>query len=142
MLSDAGRAAGRSLRAAVDAERSADGSAPSAAVVLCGRAVAGARGPRAPGPRGPPQGRGRIRGERVGEARILLPRGVRCLRRAAGLLTRGSLPRRLPGLTASGFSTRERLPLQRRDRPGLAPGSLSARRYRARAYHRPVAAAA
>ena len=40
------------------------------------------------------------------------------------------------------LSAWKRLPLQRRDRPGLAPGSLSARRYRARAYHRPVRAAA
>jgi VanZ family protein len=49
------------------------------------------------------------------------------LRRAAGLLTRGALPRRLPGPRASGVSAWERLPSQRRDRPGLAPGSLSAR---------------
>src|SRR5829696_6209938 len=53
-------------------------------------------------------------------------RGSEC-RRAAGLLTRGALPRRLPGPWASGSSARERLPSQRRDRPGLAPGSLSAR---------------
>src|SRR6266542_823219 len=38
-------------------------------------------------------------------------------------------------MQASGTSARERLPSQRRDRPGLAPGSLSARRYRGRAYH-------
>src|SRR4051794_18337179 len=56
-----------------------------------------------------------------GETRILLPRGVRALRRAAGLLTRGSLPRRLPGQLPSGVVAVERLPLQRRDRPGLAP---------------------
>jgi hypothetical protein len=42
-------------------------------------------------------------------------------RRAAGLLTRGSLPRRLPGSRPSGVVAEERLPLQRRDRPGLAP---------------------
>ena len=35
---------------------------------------------------------------------------------------------------------RERLPSQRRDRPGLAPGSLAARRFVGRAYHRPVPA--
>src|SRR6266496_5268896 len=56
-----------------------------------------------------------------------LPRGVRLGRRAAGLLTRGSLPRRLPGPRASGISARERLPSQRRDRPGFAPDSLTAR---------------
>src|SRR3954467_5741412 len=54
-------------------------------------------------------------------------RGSGCLRRAAGLLTRGSLSRRLPGLATSGVSARERLPSQRRDRPGVAPGSLTAR---------------
>ena len=48
-------------------------------------------------------------------------------RRAAGLLTRGSLPRRLPDLAASGVPAWERLPSQRRDRPGFAPGSLTAR---------------
>src|SRR5437762_4512047 len=56
-----------------------------------------------------------------------LPRGVRLARRAAGLLTRGSLPRRLPGRQASGVPAWERLPSQRRDRPGFAPGSLTAR---------------
>ncbi len=45
-------------------------------------------------------------------------------RRAAGLLTRGSLLRRLPGPRASGTSAEEHLPSQRRDRPGLAPASL------------------
>jgi hypothetical protein len=44
---------------------------------------------------------------------------------AAGLLTWGSLPRRLPDLSASGFVAEERLPSQRRDRPGFAPGSLT-----------------
>src|SRR5215211_4226411 len=43
------------------------------------------------------------------------------IRRAAGLLTRGALPCRLPGPSASGVSARKRLPSQRRDRPGLAP---------------------
>jgi hypothetical protein len=43
------------------------------------------------------------------------------LRRAAGLLTRGSLPAAFPGLRPSGVVAEERLPLQRRDRPGLAP---------------------
>ena len=57
------------------------------------------------------------------------------MRRAEGLLTRGALPYRLPGRWASGRSARERLPSQRRDRPGLAPGSLSARRFCGRAYH-------
>ena len=73
------------------------------------------------------------RSERVGEARILLPRGVR-LRRAAGLLTRGPLSAAFPARrpVASGG---EHLPSQRRDRPGLAPGSLSARLCAARAYH-------
>src|SRR6185503_11016658 len=50
-----------------------------------------------------------------------LPRGRRGVWRAAGLLTRGSLPRRLPGLAASGVVAGERLPSQRRDRPGFAP---------------------
>src|SRR5204862_265397 len=40
---------------------------------------------------------------------------------------RGSLPRRLPDLAASGVPAWERLPSQRRDRPGFAPGSLTAR---------------
>src|SRR5262245_38788590 len=58
--------------------------------------------------------------------------------RAAGLLTRGSPPCRLPGPEASGTSARERLPSQRRDRPGLTPGSLSARRtFVRRPYHGP-----
>ena len=57
---------------------------------------------------------------------------------ATGLLTRGSLLRRLPGPRASGFVAGERLPSQRRDRPGLAPGSLTALLVRRRAYHRTV----
>jgi hypothetical protein len=59
---------------------------------------------------------------------------------AAGLLTRGSLSRRLPSpaCRASGFSAREHLPSQRRDRPGLAPGSLTELLLCERAYHRPV----
>src|SRR5439155_11549810 len=40
---------------------------------------------------------------------------------ATGLLTRGSLPHRLPRLAPSGVVAEKRLPLQRRDRPGLAP---------------------
>ncbi len=44
------------------------------------------------------------------------------LRRAAGLLTPGLPPRRLPGSCDPVASWRKsRLPLQRRDRPGLAP---------------------
>jgi VanZ family protein len=58
----------------------------------------------------------------------------------AGLLTRGSLFRRLPGPQASGVSAGERLPSQRRDRPGLAPGSLTVLRSRGRAYHAAVRA--
>src|SRR5918992_459588 len=46
-------------------------------------------------------------------------------RGAAGLLTRGSPLRGLPGLSASGIVAERRLPSQRRDRPGLAPGSLT-----------------
>ena len=42
-------------------------------------------------------------------------------RRAAGLLTRGALPHRLPGPRPSGVVAGKHLPLQRRDRPGLAP---------------------
>ncbi len=57
---------------------------------------------------------------------------------AAGLLTRGSLSHRLPGLAASGVVVGEHLPLQRRDRPGLSPGSLTALRCGAGAYHAPV----
>jgi hypothetical protein len=53
---------------------------------------------------------------------------------ATGLLTRGSLPRRLPDPRASGFMAGERLPSQRRDRPGFAPGSLTALLVRGRAY--------
>jgi VanZ family protein len=60
------------------------------------------------------------------------------VRSAAGLLTRGSLPRRLPGLPASGVVAGERLPLQRRDRPGIAPGSLTVLLMWGRAYHRTV----
>jgi VanZ family protein len=59
-------------------------------------------------------------------------------RNATGLLTRGSLPRRLPGPGASGVVAGERLPSQRRDRPGLAPGSLTAFLCVGRAYHRTV----
>jgi VanZ like family len=59
-------------------------------------------------------------------------------RNATGLLTRGSLPRRLPGSQASDVVAGERLPSQRRDRPGFAPGSLTAFLYVARAYHRTV----
>ncbi len=58
---------------------------------------------------------------------------------AAGLLTRGSLPRRLPGSQASGVVAEKRLPSQRRDRPGLAPGSLTVLLLVGRAYHRAVA---
>src|SRR5262249_11736493 len=47
-------------------------------------------------------------------------------RRPAGLLTRGSLLRRLPGSRQWPLAE-ERLPSQRRDRPGFAPGSLTAR---------------
>src|SRR5215472_2170138 len=57
---------------------------------------------------------------------------------AAGLLTRGSLPRRLPGSKASGTPAGEHLPSQRRDRPGLAPGSLTVLSFGGRAYHRTV----
>ena len=42
-------------------------------------------------------------------------------RRATGLLTRGSLPHRLPGPKPSDVVVGKHLPLQRRDRPGLAP---------------------
>ena len=59
-------------------------------------------------------------------------------RNATGLLTRGSLPRRLPGLRASGVVAGERLPSQRRDRPGFAPGSLTAFLCVGRAYQRTV----
>jgi VanZ family protein len=41
-------------------------------------------------------------------------------------------------LAASGVVAGERLPLQRRDRPGFAPGSLTVLLYRRRAYHRTV----
>src|SRR5918992_5684294 len=56
-------------------------------------------------------------------------------RSAAGLLTRGSPLRGLPGLQASGIVAERRLPSQRRDRPGLAPGSLTVLLVAA-AYHR------
>jgi len=59
-------------------------------------------------------------------------------RNATGLLTRGSLPRRLPGPRASGVVAGERLPSQRRDRPGFAPGSLTAFLCVGRAYQRTV----
>src|ERR1700688_2615394 len=43
-------------------------------------------------------------------------------RRATGLLTRGSLLHRLPRPSGPvAFVVEKRLPLQRRDRPGLAP---------------------
>jgi hypothetical protein len=45
--------------------------------------------------------------------------------------------RRLPGLRQWRRGG-ERLPLQRRDRPGFAPGSLTVLLYRRRAYHRTV----
>jgi VanZ family protein len=57
---------------------------------------------------------------------------------AAGLLTRGSLPTAFPACAASGVVVGQRLPSQRRDRPGLAPGSLTVLRWRGRAYHRTV----
>jgi hypothetical protein len=56
---------------------------------------------------------------------------------ATGLLTRGSLLRRLPG-SRQWLRGGERLPSQRRDRPGLAPGSLTALLFEGRAYHRTV----
>ena len=59
-------------------------------------------------------------------------------RNATGLLTRGSLPRRLPGPRASDVVAGERLPSQRRDRPGFAPGSLTAFLCVGRAYQRTV----
>ncbi len=63
---------------------------------------------------------------------------------AAGLLTRGSLSRRLPGRRfpgrASGISAGEQLPSQRRDRPGFAPGSLTELPCDGAAYHRTVSA--
>ena len=45
-------------------------------------------------------------------------------------------------LVASGVVAGERLPLQRRDRPGLAPGSLTVLLVRGRAYHRTVSGSA
>ncbi len=56
---------------------------------------------------------------------------------ATGLLTRGSLPRRLPGF-GQWLVAWEQLPSQRRDRPGFAPGSLTVLLVGARAYHRTV----
>jgi len=50
----------------------------------------------------------------------------------------GLPPRRLPGSKASGTSAGEHLPSQRRDRPGLAPGSLTVLSFGRRAYHRTV----
>ena len=76
--------------------------------------------------------------EEVCETRILLPRGVRVCGEAAGLLTRGSPSAAFPARRPVA-SSRGRLPSQRRDRPGLAPGSLSARRLCGRAYHWPRA---
>ena len=62
------------------------------------------------------------------------------MRSRAGLLTRGSLFRRLPSPCSGQWRVAgERLPLQRRDRPGLAPGSLTVLRDVGRAYHRAVA---
>jgi VanZ family protein len=62
------------------------------------------------------------------------------VRSEAGLLTRGALPHRLPNPCAGDqwHVAGERLPSQRRDRPGLAPGSLTALRLEAGLYHRPV----
>lgn len=45
-------------------------------------------------------------------------------------------------MRASGVVAGERLPLQRRDRPGLAPGSLTALLGLERAYHRTVSRSA
>ena len=45
-------------------------------------------------------------------------------------------------LSASGVVAGERLPLQRRDRPGLAPGSLTVLLVSGRAYHRTVSGSA
>jgi VanZ like family len=59
------------------------------------------------------------------------------VRSATGLLTRGSLLRRLPG-SRQWLRGGEHLPLQRRDRPGFAPGSLTVLLVSGRAYHRKV----
>jgi VanZ family protein len=59
------------------------------------------------------------------------------MRSATGLLTRGSLLRRLPG-SRQWLRGGEHLPLQRRDRPGFAPGSLTVLLVSGRAYHRTV----
>ena len=55
---------------------------------------------------------------------------------ATGLLTRGSLLRRLPGSRPVASWRGSVSPSQRRDRPGLAPGSLTALLVGGRAYHR------
>src|SRR5205807_8599674 len=66
-----------------------------------------------------------------------LPRGVRLCLAGGGLLTRGALPTPpSQPFQASGTSARERLPLQRRDRSGFTPDSLTARRLWRRDYHR------
>ena len=60
---------------------------------------------------------------------------------AAGLLTRGSLFAAFPASRPVAFRG-EHLPSQRRDRPGLAPGSLTALRMCRRAYHSTMSAPA
>ncbi len=110
-------------------------------MIRCGRAVVtrpwpGTRPRRAGERRAPREVRREVATSEDAWTRILLPRGVRAVtRRAAGLLTRGSPSRRLPG-RSQWCSGGGHLPLQRRDRPGLAPGSLTALRIR-RPYHRP-----
>ena len=73
--------------------------------------------------------------------RILLPRGVRVLAARGRSSDSGRPLRRLPG-RSQWRRGGGHLPSQRRDRPGLAPGSLSASPVmsRRRAYHRPVRA--
>jgi hypothetical protein len=52
----------------------------------------------------------------------------------------GLPPHRLPGRGGQWHFGEEHLPSQRRDRPGLAPGSLSVRRFCGGPYHRAVTA--
>src|SRR4029079_1476842 len=64
----------------------------------------------------------------VGETRSLLPRGVRvCRRRRSSDSGRPPPPPSQP--EGQWHVARERLPSQRRDRSGLAPDSLAARRF-------------
>ena len=100
---------------------------PVREAVLGARLLVGGRREGDDGERGG-EGRDDSDGETVHES--FLPRGVRVSRRAAGLLTRGSLPRRLPGSRDPVASWRKSVsPYSGGTVPDLHRSSLTARRF-------------